>query len=422
MKKNLKTIILLLTLAISLFASEYPAWQGETTYEAGTIVTYNGLTYEAIRNVSVNTPPTTDGGWFWAEYTEGENSIEYNPNLGYNAGDMVTYNGAYYEAIREVSLGNPPVVDGGYFWKEVAESKKTALSTGAEWELVTPYLKNARAIACGGTFNFAISENGKGVYFNPIGSDAFFAVPFTTDYFSNDPVVKAEAVGQREELGGVLFRGLYMVTESGAVKKLMFHRGHWFVENLDGVPGNIVDITISAGGLMYVVDETNVTFEFAHGIWNAHLLPVVENVDIIAIANGSRIIQTGPNSQNEGAMYFLCKNNKKLYNQAGSGGHHGGDGLGLYLEELNTEPVIPSKDVEMVHNLGGPACWGYATFHNNTDVAYYNHYNSELNAQEWINLGECGTIDIDSDSYLWDANENGIFRVLVPSPLANINQ
>lgn len=48
-----------------------PQWENENVYNEGDKISFEGLIYEAVRTIPVNTPPIiSDNGWFWIESNE----------------------------------------------------------------------------------------------------------------------------------------------------------------------------------------------------------------------------------------------------------------------------------------------------------------------------------------------------------------
>ncbi|WP_440683725.1 hypothetical protein [Cysteiniphilum halobium] len=91
----------------------YPNWNTDVKYYKGDIITYNSVQYVAIRNNGINKGAPPNNGWAVAQF--GANAWQ---SQVYNPGDMVTYNGFTFVNIRRSSANRNPFQQNGR-WRVV---------------------------------------------------------------------------------------------------------------------------------------------------------------------------------------------------------------------------------------------------------------------------------------------------------------
>ncbi len=53
-----------------------PNWESDNVYNEGDKISFEGINYEAVRVIPINTPPiVSDNGWFWVETNDSCNEI-----------------------------------------------------------------------------------------------------------------------------------------------------------------------------------------------------------------------------------------------------------------------------------------------------------------------------------------------------------
>ncbi len=89
------------------------------TYEPGDVFIYNDVTWTVVSGNYVYDPynPPGTGAWQGLQDTSGV----YNPTSAYLDGDIVYYNGTYYEALNSSASYSNPVSGLGNSWNEVSE-------------------------------------------------------------------------------------------------------------------------------------------------------------------------------------------------------------------------------------------------------------------------------------------------------------
>lgn len=79
---------------------EFIAWEANTTYNVGDIVSYNGKTYVCVQGHTALENWVPDQVLaLWTEVTVSDNENEWSISKDYNLGDIVEYNGEQYECI-----------------------------------------------------------------------------------------------------------------------------------------------------------------------------------------------------------------------------------------------------------------------------------------------------------------------------------